>query len=56
MPDSTIQNEQIIQADGDTPVETTSLTDTQKEELGIALADLITNAFANGGDYIASSI
>ncbi len=50
MPDSTIQNEQIIQADKDTSVETTSLTDTQKEELGAALADLISNAFVNGGD------
>ena len=50
MPDSTIQNEQIIQADGGAPAETASLTDTQKEELGAALADLISSAFANGGD------
>lgn len=50
MPDSTNQNEKIIQPDGDTPVEKTSLTDTQKEELGAALADLITSAFANGED------
>ena len=50
MPDSTIRNEQIIQSDTDAPVETTSLTDSQKEELGAALADLISNAFSNGGD------
>ena len=50
MPDSTIQNEQIIQADTDAPAKATSLTDSQKEELGAVLADLISNAFSNGGD------
>lgn len=50
MPDSTIQNEQIIQADTDAPAKATSLTDSQKEELGAALADLISNAFSSGGD------
>lgn len=50
MPDSTIQNKQIIQADTDAPAKATSLTDSQKEELGAALADLISNAFSNGGD------
>lgn len=50
MPDSTIQNEQIIQADADAPAKATSLTDSQKEELGAALADLISNAFSSGGD------
>lgn len=50
MPDSTNQNEKILQTDESTPVEKTSLTDTQKEELGAALADLITSAFANNED------